>query len=290
MIKSMTGFGKGEAVYGDKKFRVELRSLNSKQLDLSIKLPGKYRAAEAEVRNIITRELQRGKVDCFISVESAVAETSAHINTEAFKAYADELRRVCTETSLKIDDSALMQSLLRLPDVVTTEEREVSAEEVATIVEAAKSAAAELNAFRVQEGRILIADLLKRIELIEEYRRAVEPYESARVETIKNRIRENIQKMAIDVDSARLEQEMIFYIEKLDITEEKVRLDNHCAYFREVAAEEDAQGRKLGFIAQELGREINTMGSKSNEANMQILVVKMKDELEKIKEQVLNIL
>ncbi|MBQ2958425.1 MAG: YicC family protein [Alistipes sp.] len=286
----MTGFGKGEAVYGDKKFRVELRSLNSKQLDLSIKLPGKYRAAEAEVRNIITRELQRGKVDCFISVESAVAETSAHINTEAFKAYADELRRVCTETSLKIDDSALMQSLLRLPDVVTTEEREVSAEEVSTIVEAAKSAAAELNAFRVQEGQILIADLLKRIDLIEKYRHEVEPFESARVDTIKNRIRENIEKLQLEVDNNRLEQEMIFYIEKLDITEEKVRLDNHCRYFREVAAEEEAAGRKLGFIAQELGREINTMGSKSNEANMQRLVVKMKDELEKIKEQVLNIL
>ena len=290
MIKSMTGFGKGEAVYGAKKFRVELRSLNSKQLDLSIKLPGKYRAAEAEVRNIITRELQRGKVDCFISVESAVAETSAHINTEAFKAYADELRRVCTETSLKVDDSALMQSLLRLPDVVTTEEREVSAEEVATIVEAAKSAAAELNAFRVQEGRILIADLLKRIDLIEQYRHEVEPFESARVDTIKNRIRENIEKLQLEVDNNRLEQEMIFYIEKLDITEEKVRLDNHCRYFREVAAEEEAAGRKLGFIAQELGREINTMGSKSNEVNMQRLVVKMKDELEKIKEQVLNIL
>lgn len=290
MIKSMTGFGKGEAVYGDKKFRVELRSLNSKQLDLSIKLPGKYRAAEAEVRNIITRELQRGKVDCFISVESAVAETSAHINTEAFKAYADELRRACAEVSLKIDDSALVQSLLRLPDVVTTEEREVSAEEVATIVEAAKSAAAELNAFRVQEGRILIADLLKRIDLIEKYRHEVEPFESARVDTIKNRIRENIEKLQLEVDNNRLEQEMIFYIEKLDITEEKVRLDNHCRYFREVAAEEEAAGRKLGFIAQELGREINTMGSKSNEANMQRLVVKMKDELEKIKEQVLNIL
>ncbi|MBQ3233460.1 MAG: YicC family protein [Alistipes sp.] len=286
----MTGFGKGEAVYGDKKFRVELRSLNSKQLDLSIKLPGKYRAAEAEVRNIITRELQRGKVDCFISVESAVAETSAHINTEAFKAYADELRRVCTETSLKIDDSALMQSLLRLPDVVTTEEREVSAEEIASIVEAAKSAVAELNAFRVQEGQILIADLLKRIDLIEQYRHEVEPFESARVDTIKNRIRENIEKLQLEVDNNRLEQEMIFYIEKLDITEEKVRLDNHCRYFREVAAEEEAAGRKLGFIAQELGREINTMGSKSNEANMQRLVVKMKDELEKIKEQVLNIL
>ena len=290
MIKSMTGFGKGEAVVGDKKFRVELRSLNSKQLDLSIKIPSKYRAAEAEVRSIVTRELQRGKVDCFVSFEAAVAETSAHINREAFKAYAEELRQVSAEGGLTISDDALLRSVLRMPDVVTNEEREVSDDELKAILEAATIAAEELNRFRVQEGAILIADLLKRIDLIEQYRHEVEPFEGARVETIKSRIRENIEKMQIEVDSNRLEQEMIFYIEKLDITEEKVRLDNHCNYFREVAREEEAPGRKLGFIAQELGREINTMGSKSNEANMQRLVVKMKDELEKIKEQVLNIL
>ena len=290
MIKSMTGFGKGEAVVGDKKFRVELRSLNSKQLDLSIKIPSKYRAAEAEVRSIVTRELQRGKVDCFVSVEAAVAETSAHINREAFKAYAEELRQVSAEGGLTISDDALLRSVLRMPDVVTNEEREVSDDELKAILEATTIAAEELNKFRVQEGAILIADLLKRIDLIEQYRHEVEPFEGARVDVIKARIRENIEKMQIEVDSNRLEQEMIFYIEKLDITEEKVRLDNHCNYFREVAREEEAPGRKLGFIAQELGREINTMGSKSNEANMQRLVVKMKDELEKIKEQVLNIL
>ena len=290
MIKSMTGFGKGEAVVGDKKFRVELRSLNSKQLDLSIKIPSKYRAAEAEVRSIVTRELQRGKVDCFISFEAAVAETSSHINREAFKAYAEELREVSAEGGLTISDDALLRSVLRMPDVVTNEEREVSDDELKAILEATTMAADELNKFRVQEGAILIADLLKRIDLIEQYRHEVEPYEGARVDVIKTRIRENIEKLQIEVDSNRLEQEMIFYIEKLDITEEKVRLDNHCNYFREVAAEEEAPGRKLGFIAQELGREINTMGSKSNEANMQRLVVKMKDELEKIKEQVLNIL
>ena len=290
MIKSMTGFGKGEAVVGDKKFRVELRSLNSKQLDLSIKIPSKYRAAEAEVRSIVTRELQRGKVDCFVSFEAAVAETSAHINREAFKAYAEELREVAAEGGLTISDDALLRSVLRMPDVVTNEEREVSDDELKAILEAATMAAEELNKFRVQEGAILIADLLKRIDLIEQYRHEVEPYEGARVDVIKTRIRENIEKLQLEVDNNRLEQEMIFYIEKLDITEEKVRLDNHCNYFREVAAEEEAPGRKLGFIAQELGREINTMGSKSNEANMQRLVVKMKDELEKIKEQVLNIL
>ncbi|MEE1167468.1 MAG: YicC/YloC family endoribonuclease [Alistipes sp.] len=290
MIKSMTGFGKGEAICGDRKFRVELRSLNSKQLDLSVKLPSKYRAAEAEVRNIITRELQRGKVDCYVSFESAVAETSSHINREAFKAYAKELREVCAENAVIADSEYFLNAILRMPDVVTNEEHEVSDDEIAAIIEATRLAANELDAFRVQEGAILIADLLKRIDLIEQYRHEVEPFEKARVETIKSRIRENIEKMQLEVDNNRLEQEMIFYIEKLDITEEKVRLDNHCNYFREVARDEEAPGRKLGFIAQELGREINTMGSKSNEANMQRLVVKMKDELEKIKEQVLNIL
>ena len=290
MIKSMTGFGKGEAVCNDKKFRVELRSVNSKQLDLNIKIPGKYRAAEAEVRAILTRELQRGKVDCFISFESSVAETSAHINREAFAAYAKELKEVCAMNSVSSDGDYFLSAILRMPDVITSEEQEVSEDELKAIIVAAEQAAEQLNAFRIQEGAILIADLLKRIDLIEQYRHEVEPYETARVDIIKSRIRENIEKLAIEVDNNRLEQEMIFYIEKLDITEEKVRLDNHCSYFREVAAEEDAPGRKLGFIAQELGREINTMGSKSNEANMQRLVVKMKDELEKIKEQVLNIL
>ena len=290
MIKSMTGFGKGEAMVDDKKIRVELRSLNSKQLDLSIKLPGKYRAAEAEMRNIITRELQRGKVDCFVSFEAATAETSAHINREAFKAYAKELREVCAENAVIADSDYFLKAILRMPDVITSEEREVSEAELAAIIEATKAACAELNNFRIQEGAILIADLLGRIDLIEKYRHEVELFEGARVETIKNRIRENIEKLQLEVDNNRLEQEMIFYIEKLDVTEEKVRLDNHCNYFREVSAEEEAPGRKLGFIAQELGREINTMGSKSNEANMQRLVVKMKDELEKIKEQVLNIL
>ena len=290
MIKSMTGFGKGEAIYGDKKFRVELRSLNSKQLDLSIKIPSKYRAIEADVRAIITRALQRGKVDCFVSFENSVAETSAHINREAFVAYTKELREVCAANAVVADSDYFLSTILRMPDVITSEEQEVSDDELKAIIAATEQAAEQLDAFRVQEGAILIADLFKRIDLIEQYRHEVEPFEKTRVDVIKNRIRENLDKLAIDVDNNRLEQEMIFYIEKLDITEEKVRLDNHCAYFREVANEEDAPGRKLGFIAQELGREINTMGSKSNEANMQRLVVKMKDELEKIKEQVLNIL
>ena len=290
MIRSMTGFGKGEALCKDKKFRVELRSLNSKQLDLNIKIPSKYRAAEAEVRAIVTRELQRGKVDCFVSYEDVVTDTTAHINSAMFKTYAEDLRKVCQENSMSVADDTLLRTIIRMPDVITSEEQEVSDEELRAIIEATTKACEQLDAFRVQEGAILINDLLRRIDLIEKYRHEVEPFETSRVEVIKNRIRENIQKLSIDVDNNRLEQEMIFYIEKLDITEEKVRLDNHCNYFREVSASEDAPGRKLGFIAQELGREINTMGSKSNEANMQRLVVMMKDELEKIKEQVLNIL
>ena len=290
MIKSMTGFGKGEAICGDKKFRVELRSLNSKQLDLSVKIPGKYRAAEAEVRNIITRQLQRGKVDCFVSFEAAVADTSAHINAAVFKAYADELRTVCEASGVKVEGDALLSAVMRMPDVVTSEEQEVSDDELKAIIAATEQAAAQLDAFRVQEGAILIADLLARIDLIEKYRHDVELYEGQRVETIKSRIRENLQKLAVEVDNNRLEQEMIFYIEKLDITEEKVRLENHCKYFREVASTEEQAGRKLGFIAQEMGREINTTGSKANQHDIQKLVVKMKDELEKIKEQVLNIL
>ena len=185
---------------------------------------------------------------------------------------------------------AIVPVIMRMPEVVSTQAEEVSAEEQASLMQALDSALEQFNAFREQEGATLIADLLRRVDKIEELKAEVIPYEQSRCETIKNRIRENLSQLKVDVDSNRLEQEMIFYIEKLDITEEKVRLSNHCRYFREVAANEDAAGRKLGFIAQEMGREINTLGSKANESNIQILVVKMKDELEKIKEQVLNIL
>ena len=185
---------------------------------------------------------------------------------------------------------AILPVIMRLPDVVATEAEAISEEEHAALLAAVEAAAAHLDAFREQEGAILIADLLRRVELIEQYKTEVVPFEKARTETVKARILDNLSKLAVDVDRNRLEQEMIFYLEKLDITEEKVRLANHCRYFREVAAQEEGAGRKLGFIAQEMGREINTMGSKANESNIQILVVKMKDELEKIKEQVLNIL
>ena len=294
MIKSMTGFGKAEVEIRNKKITVEIRSLNSKQLDLALKLPAIYRQSEYEIRNLIQQRLQRGKVDLFVTVESQAVETSAHINREVFAAYAEQLREAAAGAGLDCRaagwDAAALQTLMRLPDVVSTEAETISDEEHAALLKAVGEAASRLDAFRVQEGATLIADLLRRVDLIEQYKNEVVPFEQARTQTIRARILDNLSKLPVEVDRNRLEQEMIFYLEKLDITEEKVRLQNHCRYFREVAASEEAVGRKLGFIAQEMGREINTMGSKANETNIQILVVKMKDELEKIKEQVLNIL
>ena len=229
-----------------------------------------------------------------MTVEAQTVETPARINKEVFAAYAGQLRDAARNAQLNYAgigwDSAALQAIMRLPEVVSTEAESISDEEHAALVAATEAAVAQLDAFRLQEGAILIADLLRRVELIEQYKTEVVPFEKARTETVKARILDNLSKLAVDVDRNRLEQEMIFYLEKLDITEEKVRLTNHCNYFREVASSEEGAGRKLGFIAQEMGREIYTMGSKANEPNIQILVVKMKDELEKIKEQVLNIL
>ena len=290
MVKSMTGFGKGEAALRNKKITVEIRSLDSKQLDLSLRLPAVYRQSEYEIRNLIARTIQRGKVDVFVTVESQAVETSARINREVFREYLRQMNDTLSFSGIDAGYDAILPVIMRLPDVVATEAEAISEEEHAALLAAVEAAAAHLDAFREQEGAILIADLLRRVELIEQYKTEVVPFEKARTETVKARILDNLSKLAVDVDRNRLEQEMIFYLEKLDITEEKVRLTNHCNYFREVASSEEGAGRKLGFIAQEMGREINTMGSKANEPNIQILVVKMKDELEKIKEQVLNIL
>lgn len=290
MVKSMTGFGKGEATLQNKKITVEIRSLNSKQLDLGLRLPAVYRQSEYEIRNIIARTIQRGKVDVFVTVESQDVETPARINKEVFREYLRQMTDTLAFAGIDADYDAIVPVIMRLPEVVSTETESISDEEHAALIAATEAAAARLDAFRMQEGAILIADLLGRVDRIESYKEEVVPFEKARTETIKARILDNLEKLQADVDRNRLEQEMIFYLEKLDITEEKVRLANHCRYFREVAAGEEGAGRKLGFIAQEMGREINTMGSKANESNIQILVVKMKDELEKIKEQVLNIL
>ncbi|MBR5863223.1 MAG: YicC family protein [Alistipes sp.] len=286
----MTGFGKGEVSLPGKKITVEVRSLNSKQLDLSVRMPAVYRQMEFELRGLASAAIQRGKADISVSVENTTVSTSATVNKEIFGEYMRQVNEALVYSGVSADYDAIVPAVLRMPEVVSSQAESLSEEEGEALKQALQQALEQFNAFREQEGATLIADLLRRVDQIEEYKRQVEPYEAARAETIKNRIRENLAQLKVDVDTNRLEQEMIFYIEKLDITEEKVRLTNHCNYFREVAASEETVGRKLGFIAQEMGREINTLGSKANEANMQILVVKMKDELEKIKEQVLNIL
>lgn len=286
----MTGFGKSEVSLPTKKITVEIRSLNSKQLDLSVKLPGIYRAYEFDIRSMAAAGIVRGKADISVSIETTATQTSATVNKDIFREYLRQVNDALAYSGVDADYDAIIPAVLRMPEVVSTQVESVSEQEHAALMQAVGEALAHFNSFREQEGATLIADLLRRVDNIEEYKQQVEPYEKERCETIKNRIRENLAQLKIDVDTNRLEQEMIFYIEKLDITEEKVRLANHCRYFREVAAAEEAAGRKLGFIAQEMGREINTLGSKSNQADMQILVVKMKDELEKIKEQVLNIL
>ena len=286
----MTGFGTGEVALPSKKITVEVRSLNSKQLDLAVRMPGIFRQKEFELRSVAAAAIQRGKADITVTVENTAVSTSATVNKEIFGEYMRQVNEALIYSGVSADYDTIVPAVLRMPEVVSAQTESLTEEESAALMQALNIALEQFNSFREQEGATLIADLLRRVDLIEEYKRQVEPFEATRAETIKNRIRENLAQLKVDIDTNRLEQEMIFYIEKLDITEEKVRLSNHCNYFREVAAAEEAVGRKLGFIAQEMGREINTLGSKSNEANMQILVVKMKDELEKIKEQVLNIL
>ena len=289
----MTGYGKAESATQNKKISVEIRSLNSKQLDLSIKLPAIYRPFEYEIRNKIAQTVKRGKVDVYINTETTVDEGSVKINGELFKIHYNALKAICADNNISSSaeiDATMIQSVMRLPDVVATDSNDISEDEQKALMEAVTAATAQHDAFRTQEGAILIADLLHRVDKIEALKEDVTPFEKARVEAIRTKIHETIEQLKVEVDNNRLEQEMIFYIEKLDVTEEKVRLTNHCKYFREVAAGEEAPGRKLGFIAQEMGREINTLGSKSNDSQMQRLVVQMKDELEKIKEQVLNLL
>lgn len=294
MIKSMTGYGKAETILEHKKITVEIRSLNSKQLDLSVKVPLMYRQSEYDIRNLVGKRLQRGKIDAYVTYEISGNAVPVNIDKAAFGAYFGQLRELITENGMTWSNDALQASItsaiLRLPEVIQNDQQSIPEEETVALKQAVNAALDHMDEFRIQEGAILISDLLRRIDRIEQLREEIIPYEKVRTEAIKTRIRENIESLGTPYDNNRLEQEMIYYIEKLDITEEKVRLQNHCKYFREVAHGEEGAGRKLGFIAQELGREINTLGSKANEANIQKKVVEMKDELEKIKEQVLNIL
>ncbi len=290
MQKSMTGFGKSEVVINGKTITAEIRSLNSKQLDLGLKTPAAYRELENDIRSLVSKRVVRGKVDLLVSVVSTEVATASRIDKTLFAAYIKQMNEALAYAGVEVDYEAIIPVVMKMPNVIQADTVDASEEEKKAVMAAVEGAIDKLDAFRKQEGAILIADLLRRVDLIEQMRNEIIPFEAARTEAVRQRIREGIEKLGVEVDNNRLEQEMIFYIEKLDITEEKVRLENHCKYFREVANNEEQAGRKLGFIAQEMGREINTTGSKANQHDIQKLVVKMKDELEKIKEQVLNIL
>ena len=289
----MTGFGKAVKVFGHKKITVEVKSLNSKQLDASVRLPMPYRSVELGLRGLLAQQLQRGKVDVFVTSESADGVVPVNINLPQLKLYKQQIETMTQELGLpQPNDWHLM--LLRLPDVLKNEATtdDVCDDELAVVTQATDEALQSLIEFRAQEGRRLEQFFEEKISAIQQIFGEVDKYENSRVERIKTRITDSLAKLeGVDYDNNRLEQELIFYIEKLDITEEKIRLQNHINYFLETLhASQPGQGKKLGFIAQEMGREINTMGSKANQAELQQVVGRMKDQLEQIKEQVLNVL
>lgn len=292
MILSMTGFGKAVKVVNNKKITAEVKSLNSKQLDLSVRMPQGFRATELDLRNMVAHKLNRGKVDLYVFCEPIEGAASVSINLSVLKQYKAQLESASTELGIPQPED-WYATLLRLPDALKSDVNvsEVSEEEIEAVKEVVAEALESLIAFRVQEGNRLDLFFKEKIAAIQELLNSVEPYEQSRVEKIKARIFDSLQKLeGVAVDNNRFEQELIFYIEKLDITEEKIRLQNHLNYFLDTMADGSSQGKKLGFISQEMGREINTMGSKANQAELQKIVVEMKDHLEQIKEQVLNAL
>lgn len=292
MIQSMTGFGKVTAELPSRKVTVEIKALNSKQLDLSTRIPAIYREKEMAVRSLLMQALERGKVEFSIYIESIGKDSSAQINQEAVAGYYAQLKEISEKLGIEKPSSwTEMQQVLRFPDVIRTEVVEADEAEWSVVENAVNQAIKQLQEFRIQEGAMLQKLFGQKIENIAQLLKDVEPYENERISKIKARICDNLEKVAAqDYDKNRFEQEMIYYIEKLDVSEEKSRLDNHLKYFLETMNNGHGQGKKLGFIAQEMGREINTLGSKSNHAEMQKIVVRMKDELEQIKEQVLNVL
>ncbi len=291
MIYSMTGYGKAVALYGDRKICIEIRSLNGKAMDLSVRLPQQFKEHEMEIRSLVTSVLERGKVDFALWVEQNEKADTPSINSEAMLAYMEQFAEASKATGLELPQN-MFEILLRMPDVIARKEvYEVSDEEWALALGAINEALDDIVSFRKQEGEALQAKFLDKIGNISSLLSGVEPYEKERVEKIRARIKDTLENhIGVDYDKNRFEQELIFYIEKLDINEEKQRLTNHLSYFVETMNGVHGQGKKLGFIAQEMGREINTLGSKSNHAEMQNIVVKMKDELEQIKEQVLNVM
>jgi uncharacterized protein (TIGR00255 family) len=282
----MTGFGKASLQLPTKKITVEIKSLNSKGLDLSVRMPSSFREMELGLRNKISQRLERGKVDFSLFIEVTGEETSSKINAPIIKAYIAQMRDVIPDA----DATELMKMAVRMPDALKTEREEIDPNEWENIQGVIDQALENIASFRISEGVALEKEFLSRIGNILSYMNEAVSLDGERIATVKARLRTAIDELIVNVDENRFEQELIYYLEKMDITEEKVRLENHLNYFIETLAGTEANGRKLGFITQEMGREINTMGSKSNHAKMQKLVVQMKDELEKIKEQVLNVL
>jgi uncharacterized protein (TIGR00255 family) len=286
MIQSMTGYGKAVIECDDKKITIEIRSLNSKTLDLNTRLPFLYKEKELEIRKILSEKLQRGKVDFSIQTEVNSVSKAQQINPDIIKAYINEFKEIVPDAS----EADLLAIVMRLPDVMAFSSKELDEEEWNKVVKLMDEAIQNLNEFRISEGKVLEQEFLQRIAIIQDLLKQVEPFEKERIQTLKDRFVKNLDELAAEYDQNRFEQELIYYLEKLDITEEKVRLKNHCDYFVQTLKTNDSEGKKLGFICQEIGREINTLGSKSNHSEMQKIVVQMKDELEKVKEQVLNIL
>jgi uncharacterized protein (TIGR00255 family) len=291
MIRSMTGYGKAECLMPDKKLTIEVKSLNSKLLDTSTRLPALYRDKEIEIRQIIAGTLERGKVECSFFYELTEEATPGIINEQVVKSYYEQLYRISGELGLEAS-LELLSTVMRMPDTIRTERTELGDEEWDVVKDGLQQALRQVNGFRHQEGEALDRDLRERVGAITSRLARVEEFEAERIGRIRERIGNNLSGILVseEFDENRFEQELIFYLEKLDISEEKVRLSNHCQYFLETMETAGPVGKKLGFISQEMGREINTLGSKANHADIQRLVVEMKDELERIKEQVLNVL
>jgi uncharacterized protein (TIGR00255 family) len=290
MIKSMTGFGKANCELPNKKILVEIKTLNSKQMDINAKLPVYYREKETEIRSFIAGKLERGKADVFINVENIGGYAECSINKDVLKAHFNELKQITAELGEKPVD--IMNLLMKMPDIYNTNTEEISDAEWKSLMETIQKAILKVDEFRINEGNTLCEDLVKRIEMIEILSKAIEPFEANRIQSIKDKLWKNLNDMleASKIDNNRFEQEIIYYLEKIDITEEKTRLKKHLDYFTTTLNTELSQGKKLSFVCQEIGREINTIGSKANDVNIQQIVVQMKDELEKIKEQLMNIL
>lgn len=285
MIQSMTGYGKTVIQLPSKKISVEIKSLNSKNLDLNVRVPSSYREKELEMRNLLAKSLIRGKVDFSLFIEITGEATNTEVNDTVVKQYMKQLGAIAES-----DPTELLKMAIRMPDALRTERDEIDEVEYASILKGIDEAMAFLISYRNDEGKALEIDFLQRIDNISRLLEEVIEMDGERIENVKERLRKAVNELKESVDENRFEQELIYYLEKYDITEEKVRLKNHLDYFSETIKSNDSNGKKLGFISQEIGREINTIGSKANFAPMQQLVVQMKDELEKIKEQALNVL